>query len=132
MKTNKVQKQAGVRPNGTLQTLDPRQREFFSHYMDTNSPTFGNYYQSALRAGYTDQTARNLMHLRPAWLSETTGQNTKFEPEVLLAKLGEIINNRQETTQNRLRAIDMMMKHYKMYGERNIFALQMNIQSVLD
>ncbi len=126
------QKRGRESPPGTLQALDPRQREFFGHYMDANSPTFGNCYQSALRAGYTDQTARNLMHLRPAWLSEIIGQNTKFEPEDLLAKLGEIINDRGETTQNKLRAIDMMMEHHRMYGDRNVFAMQFNIQSVLD
>ena len=128
-------KGAGVRPNGTLLGLDPRQREFLGHYLNADSPTFGNCYQPAMRAGYTDQTARNLMHLRPAWLSETIGQNTKFQPEDLLAKLGEIINDRGETTQNKLRAIDMMMKHYQMFGAGasiTAIGVKLNIQSVLD
>lgn len=103
-----------------------------SYYLDADSPTFGNCYGSAVRAGYSEQTARNLMHLRPAWLSETIGQNVTFEPADLLAKLAQIIDDRNESTQNKLRAIDMMMKHYQMFGPTSITAVQLNIQSVLD
>jgi hypothetical protein len=112
--------------------LDPRQDKFVSLYFDANSRTFGNCYQSALQAGYTSETARNLIHNRPKWLSEKLGQMKTMEPELLLLKLTGIINGQHETTQNKLRAIDMMMKHYQMFGDRNIFALQLNIQSVLD
>ena len=55
-----------------------------------------------------------------------------MEPELLLLKLTTIINDRRETTQNKLRAIDMMMKHYQMFGDKNVFAVQLNIQNVLD
>lgn len=72
------------------------------------------------------------MHLRPAWLSETIGQNTALEPADLLARLAQIIDDRRETTANKLRAIDMMMKHYQMFGATNVTAVQLNIQSVLD
>lgn len=127
-----IQRQAGGSPKGTLSPLAPRQRLFFEHYLNADSPTFGNCYASATRAGYSDQTARNLMHLRPAWLSETIGQNTTLEPADLLARLAQIIDDRHETTGNKLRAIDMMMKHYQMFGATNLTAVQLNIQSVLD
>ncbi|MEK7059734.1 MAG: hypothetical protein AAB971_03190 [Patescibacteria group bacterium] len=55
-----------------------------------------------------------------------------MEPELLLLKLTGIINDAQETTPNKLRAIDMMMKHYQMFGDKNVFAVQLNIQNVLD
>ncbi len=132
MKTSTTQKQAGVRPKGTLSPLAPRQQRFMEYYLDADSPTFGNCYSSAVRAGYSDQTARNLMHLRPAWLSEIIGQNVTLEPADLLAKLGQIIDDRHETTANKLRAIDMMMKHYHMFAPTNVTAVQLNIQSVLD
>lgn len=125
-----ISKPAGGSPQGTLSPLAPRQRLFIEHYLNADSPTFGNCYASAILAGYSDQTARNLMHLRPAWLSETIGQNLKLEPADLLAKLAQIIDDRSETTQNKLRAIEMMMKHYHMYGAANITALQLNIQNV--
>lgn len=63
------------------------------------------------------------------------GRSVKFlqlsEPELWLLKLTGVINDRAETTQNRLRAIDMM-KHYQMFGAANVTAFQLNIQSVLD
>jgi hypothetical protein len=126
------QTRRGESPNGTLSTLDPRQEKFLELYLSVTSQSFGNCYQSAMRAGYTNETARNLTHNRPKWLSEKLGQMKTMEPELLLLKLTGIINGEHETTQNKLRAIDMMMKHYQMFGERNLFALQLNIQSVLD
>lgn len=128
----KNSKQAGVRPKGTLLPLAPRQQRFMEYYLDAGSDTFGNCYGSAVRAGYSDQTARNLTHLRPAWLSDSIGQNVTFEPADLLAKLAQIIDDRNETTQNKLRAIDMMMKHYNMFAPTSVTAVQLNIQSVLD
>lgn len=78
------------------------------------------------------ETARNLTYNRPKWLSEKLGQMQTMEPELLLLKLTGIINDNTETTQNKLRAIDMMMKHYQMFGPSNLMAVQLNIQSVLD
>jgi hypothetical protein len=112
--------------------LDPRQSKFLELYLDPQSASFGNCYQSATRAGYTNETARNLTHNRPKWLSEKLGQLQTMEPELLLLKLTGIINDAQETTPNRLRAIDMMMKHYQMFGTNNMLAVQLNIQNVLD
>lgn len=119
-------------PKGTLSTLDPRQNSFINRYFDTASPTFGNCYQSALKVGYTPETAKNLTHNRPKWLSEKLGRMQMMEPDLLLLKLTDIINDHAEATQNKLRAIDMMMKHYQMFGAGNITAVQLNIQSVLD
>ncbi len=122
----------GVEPKGTLSTLDPRQDKFIELYFSVTSPTFGNCYRSALSAGYTSETARNLTHNRPKWLSEKLGQMQTMEPDLLLLKLTSIINDGTETTQNKLRAIDMMMKHYQMFGSSRLTAIQFNIQSVLD
>lgn len=122
----------GESPKGTLSPLDPRQEKFLDLYFSVTSSSFGNCYQSAMRAGYTSETARNLTHNRPKWLSEKLGQMQTMEPELLLLKLTGIINDRAETTQNKLKAIDMMMKHYQMFGVANMMAVQLNIQSVLD
>ena len=132
MKVSTFQKGVGGGPQGTLSALDPRQDKFLELYFTASSPTFGNCYQSAVRAGYTSETARNLTHNRPKWLSEKLGQMQTMEPELLLLKLTGIINDGAETTPNKLRAIDMMMKHYQMFGERNVTAIQLNIQNVLD
>lgn len=134
MSVSIFQKEQGVSPKGTLLALDPRQNRFISLYLDVSSRTFGNCYQSAVGAGYTEQTARNLTHNKPKWYSEIIGQNEGVQPEHLVLKLTEIINDTDETTQNKLKAIDMMMKHRGMYqNSTNVLQLnKINIQSVLD
>lgn len=72
------------------------------------------------------------MHLKPAWLSENIGHIAPLEPQQLLEKLSQIINSPSETTQNKLRAIDMMMKHRSMYTPAALSNVQINIQNVLD
>lgn len=125
---------AGVHPKGTLLALDPRQERFIKLYLDIDSVTFGNCYQSAIGAGFSDQTARNLTHNKPKWLSESLGQSEGMQPEHLVLKLTEVINDSSETTQNKLKAIDMMMKYRGMYQTpTNVLQLnKINIQSVLD
>ncbi|HSE61129.1 MAG TPA: hypothetical protein VLA88_02445 [Candidatus Saccharimonadales bacterium] len=125
-----MQKGMGVGPTSTT-ALDPRQELFIDSYCNVSSVTFGNCYRSAIRAGYSVETAKNLTHNRPKWLSEKLGQLQVMNPELLLLKLTAIIDAPGETTQNKLRAINMMMKHYRMFGtvQTNI---KIGIQSVLD
>lgn len=130
----KIPEGAGARPKGTLLALDPRQKRFVELYLDVDSDTFGNCYQSAIGAGFTDQTARNLTHNKPKWYSEIIGQDEGVQREHLVLKLTEIINNKSETTQNKLKAIDMMMKYRGMYQPltQNITLNKFNIQNVLE
>ena len=125
------QKSQGVHPK-SIYAITPRQERFIDLYFDVKSPTFGNCYQSAKSAGYSTETARNLTHNRPKWLSEKLGKMQTMEPQLLLMKLTDVINSPNESTYNKLKAIDMMMRHYKMFGQSNVFATQINIQSVLD
>jgi hypothetical protein len=122
----------GVRPPATI-ALDPRQERFISLYLDTASTTFGNCYKSAIESGYTIETARNFMHNKPKWYSEIIGQ-VQVQPEHLILKLTEIVNRPHETTQNKLKAINMPMKHNGTYPAQS-HTLQLNkinIQTVLD
>ncbi len=56
---------------------DPRQALFLSSYIDPRSPTFGNAFQSALAAKYSEDYALAIKSQMPDWLSEN------------LAKLGD-------------------------------------------
>jgi hypothetical protein len=48
-------------PNGANQyQLDPRQKLCWENYINPKSKTFGNAYQSALKAGYEDATATQI------------------------------------------------------------------------
>lgn len=111
--------------------LSPRQQHFIDLYCNVGSKTFGNCYKSATNAGYSNLTARNLMHLRPQWLSDSIGQLQGMEPEHLILKLTQIINNPREKTQHKLKAIDMLMRHNRMYGDVRQNNIQINIQDVL-
>lgn len=54
---------------------DPRQALCLTHYLDPKSPTFSNMLQSALKAGYAQEYAENLMSLLPDWLSDRIGES---------------------------------------------------------
>lgn len=49
---------------------DPRQSLFLAYYLNPESKTFSNAYQSGIKAGYEDDYARNIMDKMPTWLRE--------------------------------------------------------------
>ena len=97
--------------------LTPRQSTFIRAYTDPVSSSFGNCYQSAVAAGYSDTTARNLTHLNPEWLSENIGRMTAIKPDEIMTVLTDIIYNSAEPTVVRLRAIEMTMRAYNMLAQ---------------
>lgn len=100
----------------TAQSLTPRQNAFLRAYTEPTSSSFGNCYQAAMLAGYSDQTARNLTHLKPVWLSENIGQvlPSTITPDEIMAKLTGIIEDNNEPTIIKLKALEMTMKAYSM------------------
>lgn len=65
-------------PNGANQwVLDPRQRLCWDYYIDPDSPTFSNAYQSALKAGYEENTCLSIT-VQP-WFKEKCGRHELFE-----------------------------------------------------
>lgn len=49
--------------------LNPQQELFLASYTNPNSATFGNAYQSALKAGYTEEYSQNMIGKDLKWLS---------------------------------------------------------------
>lgn len=67
-------------PNGANQWVaDPRQELFLSGYLNPKSETWSNALQSALKAGYTQEYADNIMALMPTWLSDAIGDNVLLQ-----------------------------------------------------
>lgn len=100
-------------------TLTPRQSTYLQAYADRNSASFGNAFRSALSAGYSEQTARNMNHLQPDWLSENIGQiGAVIQPEELMQQLTDVIRNEAEPTIIRLKATELAMKAYSMTKQR--------------
>ena len=51
--------------------LTPQQELFLSYYTNPKSETFSNAYQSALKAGYSEEYSQNITGQLPDWLSES-------------------------------------------------------------
>ncbi len=99
--------------------LTPRQATYIEGYMSPNSATFGNAYQSARLAGYSHQTARNLNHLKPEWLSENIGRiaTEAISPSEIMSVLTNIIHDSSEPTIVRLKSLELAMKAYSMTAQ---------------
>lgn len=54
-----------------MDELNPRQIDFLRYYLDPKEKeTFSNAYQSAVKAGFTEEYAKNITGQMPEWLSE--------------------------------------------------------------
>jgi hypothetical protein len=71
---------------GNQHVPDPRQSTFLSYYLDPKSETFSNAYQSALKAGYSEEYATNITGQMPDWLSDSLSDAS------LLAKAEKRLN----------------------------------------
>lgn len=58
-----------------MEILDPQKQKFIEAFLDPKSPSFGNYRQSALTAGYSEDYADNISVQMPKWLSDVLGKN---------------------------------------------------------
>ena len=78
--------------------INPKQDLFLSYYLDPKSETWSNAYQSALRAGYSDEYAKNMTGQMPDWLSENIKDTSLLQ--TALNNLNEFLNNTDERVQN--------------------------------
>lgn len=81
--------------------LEPRQIDFLKYYLDKKSKTFSNAYQSALKAGFEEEYAKNLTSLMPKWLSESI---EKLNYEKLLAKAEKNIDILLDSEDEKIKA----------------------------
>lgn len=90
----------------------PKQLQFMKNWLDPQSPTFGNTYQSGIMAGYSENYANQMSAIGLKWL---TGFNRKsrLELEHLEAKLIDMINN----TPNSKSPDDTKVKAIELYAK---------------
>lgn len=62
---------------GNQYVADPRQLVFLANWQNPKSKTFGNIYQSALNAGYSESYSNNMRAKSLEWVSENVGMITK-------------------------------------------------------
>lgn len=77
----KPKKERKTNPNGVNQHTepDPRQALFLSLYLDPQSPTFSNVYQSAIAAKYSRDYAETLGSQAPSWFTENIRKRSFVE-----------------------------------------------------
>ena len=56
----------------------PQQQKFLEAFLNPDSETFGNYRQSALTAGYSQDYADNISVQMPDWLNEALGKSRRL------------------------------------------------------
>ena len=71
---------------------DPRVDMFKQFYLSPSSYTFMNIRRSALRAGYTDQYARNISVQKPGWWVELTNSAEFNRAEMLKSAENTLYN----------------------------------------
>lgn len=57
--------------------LNPQQETFLKNFLDPKSLNFGNYRQSAMAAGYSQDYADNISVQMPEWLFNSLGKSRK-------------------------------------------------------
>lgn len=63
---------------GAIKNKDQRQIDFLNFYLSPTSETFQNARQSALKAGYSNHYADNIMAKMPDWLTEANGRRVRI------------------------------------------------------
>lgn len=85
-------------PKPKSELLDPRQALFLEYYLNPQSKTFSNIYQSAMKAGYTENYASNL-NSKVSWVVENSREVTKDE---LVVKAKKVLNKSLDSQDERL------------------------------
>lgn len=112
---------------------DKRQRLFIENWISPESETFGNAYQSARRAGFSNSYALNITNLAPSWLSENI-ERLNLEQEHIkqgIQKLAINAPNSKSPDDTRLKAYETLAKITGMIDNKNTNITQVNVQPIL-
>lgn len=91
--------------------LTPQQEEFLAQYTNPKSANFGNAFQSALKAGYSQTYAENITDAMPEWLLENIGDMKRLRrAEKNLAEVQELSIVDEETGRIDSQILDKRIK----------------------
>jgi hypothetical protein len=113
-------------------TGNPKQLLFCAFYLDPKLPdTFGNAYQSALQAGYSDNYAKQITapSISNKWITEYK-RIALLQPEHITAGITDIALNAAKAS-DRLRAYELLAKLQGLLVDRQISAT-VNIEQALN
>lgn len=111
---------------------NPKQQAFLENYFEPSSSSFGNIFQSAVRAGYKESYARTLTRRsnKNMWLSEYLSKNTLL-PEHITAGITSIALSPQARPSERLKAYELLAKLQGMLVDKSITA-HVNLEQAIN
>ncbi len=103
--------------------LNPQQQKFLEVFLDPNSETWGNYRQSALKAGYSQDYADNISVQMPDWLNDNLGKSRrviKAEKNLDTALDGGLDDPEKGGKPIQMKATELVLKSHKksLYSDR--------------
>lgn len=129
------QRQLAVKePNKKLQANQwqntPQQNAFMEYWLDPSSPTFGNGYRSALKAGYSENYSIQVASKSPEWLTSfnkvSKMELTHIEQKLIQLINGEITRDQSNSPEDtRIRALELLAKVTGKLSDKN--NIQVNI-----
>lgn len=94
-----------------------KQRETVRNYFNAqDKETFGNLYQSAVKAGFSKSYAKSIVRDTP-WINELKQELAKYDPEHIYRGFQDIATNGKQD-RDRLKALEMMGKAQGMFVDR--------------
>lgn len=94
--------------------LNPQQLDFLARYMKPDSETYGNAYQSAMAAGYSENYASNILEQAP-WLVDKRGTGVITKEEIIEGIKAETKGDRAT---DRLKAYELLGKSQKLFTDK--------------
>lgn len=101
-----------------------RQEDWLKYYMDpSEKETFGNSYQAAIKAGYSESYASGIMSpsLALQWVQQAKNI-MRLNPEHLKFALAKIISNDMSTDRDKIAAIKLLGTDQGMFVQKTITA----------
>jgi len=101
-----------------------KQEDWLCYYMDPKEKeTFGNSYQSALKAGYSESYAKNIMSpsLALQWVQQAKNI-MRLNPEHLKFALAQIITDKMARDSDKIAAIKLLGTDQGMFIQKQITA----------
>ena len=102
-----------------------RQLDWLDYYMNPkNKDTYGNPYQAALSAGYSESYARNIMNpsLALQWVQQAKTIMRSMNTEHLRQVLEDIAVSKHEKTSDRIAAVKLLGTDQGMFVQKTINA----------
>lgn len=107
------------KPKREIKLLEPKQALFKSYYTDPKSQTFGNAYQSAIKAGYSENYATNILWSNQKWIMEIVEDERRLKKaernleEVQNLPIKTVIENKETGETKEIINVDVINQKVK-------------------